>query len=210
MISWPSWQMHQRVWALAWPMMLSNITVPLVGLVDSAVVGHLDDPRHLGAVAVGATLFTSIYWAFGFLRMGTTGFVAQAVGRNDDQANRTLLFQGGIFATTLALLMLILQWPLLTLGLNLMGPEADVSSAANDYAFTRIYGAPAALINYVIIGWFVGNQNTRVPLYLLTLVNLVNLVLDLVFVWGFGWGAQGVAAATVIAEYTGLIAGILF
>lgn len=210
MINWPDRQMHRRVWSLAWPMMLSNITVPLVGLVDSAVVGHLDDPRHLGAVAIGATLFTSIYWAFGFLRMGTTGLVAQAVGRDDSAANRTLLFQGSMFALALALIMLLLQWPLLSIGLSLMGPEADVQGAATDYAFTRISGAPAALINYVIIGWFVGNQNTRVPLYLLTLINLVNLVLDLLFVWGFGWGAQGVAAATLIAEYTGLAAGIWF
>ncbi|HSG04261.1 MAG TPA: MATE family efflux transporter [Marinobacterium sp.] len=210
MINWPDRQMHRRVWTLAWPMMLSNITVPLVGLVDSAVVGHLEDPRHLGAVAVGATLFTSIYWAFGFLRMGTTGLVAQAVGRDDNRANRTLLLQGGIFALTLALLMLLLQWPLITLGLGLMGPEADVQSTSADYAFIRIYGAPAALINYVIIGWFVGNQNTRIPLYLLTLINLVNLLLDLLFVWGFGWGAQGVAIATLIAEYAGLAAGSMF
>lgn len=210
MINWPSRQMHRKVWALAWPMMLSNITVPLVGLVDSAVVGHLDDPRHLGAVAIGATLFTSIYWAFGFLRMGTTGLVAQAVGREDGDANRTLLAQGAIFALVLALIMVLLQWPLLTLGLHLMGPEADVAGSASGYAFIRIYGAPAALINYVIIGWFVGNQNTRVPLYLLTLINLVNLLLDLLFVLGFGWGAQGVAAATLVAEYSGLLAGLYF
>lgn len=210
MIEWPNRAMHRRVWALAWPMMLSNITVPLVGLVDSAVVGHLDDPRHLGAVAIGATLFTSIYWAFGFLRMGTTGLVAQAVGRGDGNANRTLLAQGAVFALILALAIVLLQWPLLTLGLKLMGPESDVLSSAADYAFTRIYGAPAALITYVIIGWFVGNQNTRVPLYLLTLVNLVNLLLDLLFVLGFGWGAEGVAAATLVAEYTGLVAGLLF
>jgi len=210
MINWPSRQMHRKVWALAWPMMLSNITVPLVGLVDSAVVGHLDDPRHLGAVAIGATLFTSIYWAFGFLRMGTTGLVAQAVGRKDGDANRTLLAQGAIFALVLALIMVLLQWPLLTLGLHLMGPEADVAGSASGYAFIRIYGAPAALINYVIIGWFVGNQNTRIPLYLLTLINLLNLLLDLLFVLGFGWGAQGVAAATLVAEYSGLFAGLYF
>ena len=209
-INWPSREMHSRVWALAWPMMLSNITVPLVGLVDSAVVGHLDDPRHLGAVAVGATLFTTIYWAFGFLRMGTTGLVAQAVGRNDGDRNRTLLAQGIIFALVLALAMVLLQWPLLNVGLQLMGAEAEVLDSASDYAYTRIYGAPAALINYVIIGWFVGNQNTRVPLYLLTLVNLVNLALDLLFVMGFGWGAQGVAAATLVAEYAGLVAGLYF
>lgn len=210
MINWPSRRMHRKVWALAWPMMLSNITVPLVGLVDSAVVGHLDDPRHLGAVAIGATLFTSIYWAFGFLRMGTTGLVAQAVGREDGDANRTLLAQGAIFALMLALTMVLLQWPLITLGLHLMGPEADVAGSASGYAFIRIYGAPAALINYVIIGWFVGNQNTRVPLYLLTLINLVNLLLDLLFVLGFDWGAQGVAAATLVAEYSGLLAGLYF
>src|SRR5210317_1436261 len=123
MISWPSWQMHQRVWALAWPMMLSNITVPLVGLVDSAVVGHLDDPKHLGAVAIGATLFTTIYWAFGFLRMGTTGLIAQAVGREDGSANRTFLAQATLIALGLGGLMWLAQIPILTFGLEWMGAE---------------------------------------------------------------------------------------
>ncbi len=199
--------MNRQVWALAWPMLLSNITVPLVGLVDSAVVGHLDDPKHLGAVAVGAMLFTTIYWAFGFLRMGTTGLVAKAFGRDNGAQNKTLFAQAGVLALILGLGMWLLQQPLLTLGLNWMGPEASVHSTAREYADIRIFGAPAALFNYVLIGWFVGNQNTRVPLILLTVINLINLVLDLIFVMGFGWGAGGVAAATICAEYSGSILG---
>lgn len=201
---------HRQVWALAWPLLLSNITVPLVGLVDSAVVGHLDDPKHLGAVAIGATLFTSIYWAFGFLRMGTTGLVAQAYGRDDLNRNRTLLAQASIFALLLALLLVVFQYPIIRLGLFLMGPESNLLPIADSYATIRIWGAPASLLNYVLIGWFVGNQNTRVPLIILTLINSINLTLDLIFVWGFGWGASGVAAATLVAEYSGLIAGCFF
>ncbi len=200
--------MNRQVWALAWPMLLSNITVPLVGLVDSAVVGHLDDPKHLGAVAVGAMLFTTIYWAFGFLRMGTTGLVAKAFGRDNGAQNKTLFAQAGVLALILGLGMWLLQQPLLTLGLNWMGPEASVHSTAREYSDIRIFGAPAALFNYVLIGWFVGNQNTRVPLILLTVINLINLVLDLIFVMGFGWGAGGVAAATICAEYSGSILGL--
>ncbi len=203
-------QRHHQIWSLAWPMLLSNISVPLVGLVDSAVVGHLDDPRHLAAVALGATLFTSIYWAFGFLRMGTTGLVAQAHGRDDADQNRTLLTQSQLFALILAFGLIILQYPIITTGLWLMGPDPNLLPLADSYATIRIWGAPAALLNYVLIGWFVGNQNTRIPLILLTLTNSVNLLLDLLFVWGFGWGASGVATATLIAEYTGLLVGLGF
>lgn len=208
MTVWRDWSMHQRVWALAWPMLLSNITVPLLGLVDSAVVGHLDDPKHLGAVAIGATLFTTVYWAFGFLRMGTTGLVARAVGRNNDSANRTLLAQASIIALSLGTLMWVIQVPMITLGLDWMGADPDVQVTARAYADIRIFGAPAALFNYVLVGWFVGNQNTRAPLIMMTAVNLINLVLDLVFVWGFHWGAEGVASATLIAEYSGVALGL--
>lgn len=209
MIQLNDWSMHQRVWALAWPMLLSNITVPLLGLVDSAVVGHLDDPKHLGAVAIGATLFTTIYWAFGFLRMGTTGLVAQAVGRQDGSANRTFLAQATLIALGLGSLMWLAQIPILTLGLEWMGADPDVHETARSYADIRIFGAPAALFNYVLVGWFVGNQDTRSPLIIMTVVNLINLVLDLLFVLGFGWGAEGVASATLIAEYAGVILGLV-
>lgn len=208
MIFWRDWSMHQRVWALAWPMLLSNITVPLLGLVDSAVVGNLDDPKHLGAVAIGATIFTTVYWAFGFLRMGTTGLVARAVGRQNGSANRTLLAQASIIALCLGAFMWAIQVPMLSLGLEWMGAEADVHETARGYADIRILGAPAALFNYVLVGWFVGNQDTRAPLIMMTVVNLINLILDLIFVWVFHWGAEGVAYATVIAEYAGVGLGL--
>lgn len=201
---------HQNIWQLAWPMILSNITVPLLGLVDTAVIGHLPDAHHLGAVAIGAMIFSIIYWAFGFLRMGTTGPTAQAFGKGDDQQNRLLLAQALIIAVFIGVSLIILQAPIIQLALYWMDAEPLVNDGAETYALIRIYGAPAVLCNYALLGWFVGNQNTRVPLLLLLIGNLSNMVLDVVAVYGFGMTTDGVALATVCAEYLTLIMGLYF
>ncbi len=207
---WPDRATHSRVWALAWPMMLSNITVPLLGLVDTAVIGHLPDPHHLGAVAVGSMIFSIIYWAFGFLRMGTTGMVAQASGREDGAAIRTLLGQSLVLGAVIGLAILLLRTPLTTLALQLMDPEPAVLASATEYTAIRALGAPAVLCNFALLGWFVGNQNTRIALILLTSTNLLNMLLDLLFVFGLGMAADGVALATVCAEYFSLLLGLWF
>ncbi len=194
----------QRVWSLAWPMMLSNITVPLLGLVDTAVIGHLPDSRHLGAGAVGSMMFTIIYWTFGFLRMGTTGLVAQACGRDDGDANRRFLAQSLMLAVVIGLLLWSLQVPLITTGLFLVQAAPDVTADAD----IRIYGAPAILCHYALIGWFIGNQNTRIPLILVITANLLNMLLDLVAVYGLNMHADGIAAATVFSEYFSLALGL--
>ncbi len=207
---WPDRATHRRVWSLAWPMMLSNITVPLLGLVDTAVIGHLPEPHHLGAVALGGMIFSILYWAFGFLRMGTTGMVAQAHGREDGDRLRTLLGQSLVLGACIGLLILLLRTPLTTQALQLMGPESDVLTEATRYTEIRAFGAPAVLCNFALLGWFVGMQNTRIALILLTSTNLLNMLLDLLFVFGLGMKADGVALATVLAEYFSLLLGLWF
>ncbi|MCI0510922.1 MATE family multidrug resistance protein [Chromohalobacter marismortui] len=197
-----------RIWPLAWPIILSNITVPLLGLVDTAVVGHLPDSRYMAAVTLGAMLFSFLYWGFGFLRMGTTGLTSQAVGREDDSDIRNLLGQALLLALGIGVLLILLAEPLIDIGLYLLdGSEAAMSLAAS-YAHIRILSAPAVMANYAILGWFLGQQNSRVTLAIMVLTNSVNIVLDLVFVMGLGMTSDGVAWATVIADYTALTAGL--
>jgi len=207
---WPERQTHRRVWALAWPMMLSNITVPLLGLVDTAVMGHLPEPHYLGAIAIGGMLFSILYWTFGFLRMGTTGLVAQSHGRDDGSAIRTYLAQSLVIGTLIGATIILLRSPLTEAALHLAGAAEDVTSQARLYAEIRAWSAPAVLCNFALLGWFVGNQNTRIPLLLLTMTNLVNILLNLLFVFGFGMRADGVALGTVCAEYFSLAVGLWF
>ncbi len=204
----PSAAQHREVWALAWPLMLSSITVPLLGLVDTAVIGHLPDGQHLAAVAIGAMIFSILYWAFGFLRMGTTGMTAQAFGEEDGTKNRRLLAQSLVMGSVIGLFILVLQTPIIELALQLMDAAPEVTAEARQYAQWRILGAPAVLCNYALLGWFVGNQNTRIPLLLLLVTNLSNMLLDIIAVYGLGMFADGIAAATVIAEYLSLALGL--
>jgi len=199
---------HRRVWALAAPMILSNISVPLVALVDSAVIGHLPHAHQLGAVAVGASLYTFLAWAMGFLRMGATGFAAQAAGRNDGAALRQILLQGLLLAMGLALLLALIALPFSHLALSWMQPSADLHELTLDFFHTRLFGLPAALASYALVGWFLGTQNARAPMAILLTTNLVNIALNLWFVLGLDWGVVGSARASVIAEWTGALLGL--
>lgn len=196
-----------RIWTLAWPIILSNITVPLLGLVDTAVVGHLPDSRYLAAVTLGATLFSFLYWGFGFLRMGTTGLVAQAIGREAHSEVRNLLGQSLIMAAVIGAFLIIFGSPLISLGLWLLDGSEAATPLAREYAEIRLWSAPAVLANYAILGWFLGQQNARVTLMILVLTNSVNIVLDLWFVVGLGMTSGGVALASVIADYSALTFG---
>lgn len=200
---------HQKVWALAAPMILSNLSVPLVALVDSSVIGHLPHAHQLGAVAVGGSLYTLLVWVMGFLRMGTTGFAAQAAGRNDGGALRQILLQGLLLALGFALLLGTLGVPLKGAALQLMQPSAELDDLTRDYFHTRLFGLPAALASYALIGWFLGTQNARAPLAILLTTNLINVVLDLWFVLGLDWGVAGAARASVIAEWSGALLGLV-
>ncbi|KRP58290.1 MATE family efflux transporter [Pseudomonas trivialis] len=199
---------HRRVWALAAPMILSNISVPLVALVDSMVIGHLPHAHQLGAVAVGATLYTFLAWAMGFLRMGATGFAAQAAGRNDGTALRQILLQGLLLALGLAMLLGTVGIPLSHLALEWMQPSAELGQLTREFFHARLFGLPAALASYALVGWFLGTQNARAPLAILLTTNLVNIALNLWFVLGLDWGVVGSARASVIAEWTGALLGL--
>ncbi|EXF46436.1 DNA-damage-inducible protein F [Pseudomonas sp. BAY1663] len=199
---------HRKVWALAAPMILSNLSVPLVALVDSSVIGHLPHAHQLAAVAVGGSLYTMLVWVMGFLRMGTTGFAAQAAGRDDGGALRQILLQGLVLALGFALLLGVLALALKGPALHLMQPSAELDALTRDYLHTRLLGLPAALASYALIGWFLGTQNARAPLAILLTTNLANVGLDLWFVLGLEWGVAGAARASVIAEWSGALLGL--
>ncbi len=173
------------------------------------MVGHLPQAFYLGAVAVGALIFNFLYWGFGFLRMGTTGFVAQAHGADDSDEIRAALARAIIVAAGVAAAVLVTQTLVIGAAMALIDASAEVESHARAYFAIRVWGAPAALANYVVLGWFLGLQNARAGLLLQVVINGVNIVLDLVFVVGLGMAVEGVALATIIAEYTGLALGAL-
>lgn len=191
-------------------MILSNISVPLLGMVDIGVTGHLENATYLGAVAIGSVVFSFLYASVNFLRMGTTGIAAQRYGANDFDGVRVALGQALIIALLIALGLLTFKLPLGTLSLNLLGPDAAVREHAETYFQIRIWSAPATLTSYVLIGWFIGLQNARVPLIIVLITNSINIILDLVFVVVLDWKVAGVAAASVIAEYGGVAVGLAF
>ncbi|BFM13843.1 MATE family efflux transporter [Maricurvus nonylphenolicus] len=199
---------HRRVWSLAWPMILSNISIPLLGLVDTAILGHLDSPVHLGAVALGASILSFVFWGFGFLRMGTTSLVAQAWGREDKLAVNTLFMQAALLALVLGLVLIVCKAPLISLTLELMDPPPEIAVGAAEYSHVRFLSAPAILFNLTLIGWFIGLQNTRAPLVMLVTTNLINIVLDAWFIIGLDMGSFGAALASAIAEACGSVIGI--
>jgi MATE family multidrug resistance protein len=202
--------MHGRVWRIAGPIVLSNMTVPLLGAVDTAVVGRLPDPANIGAVAVGAVIFNFLYWGLGFLRMGTSGLVAQAFGAGDRAALREWLGRALLLAAALSLLLLLLQWPAREIGFSLMQASPQVESLGRGYFDIRIWAAPATLANYVVLGWLLAVQRAKATFALQILMNGINIALDLLFVLAFGWGVAGVAVATVIAEYTAAAVGLAY
>ena len=198
------------IWRIAAPMMLSNISAPLLGMVDTGVTGHLESPVYLGAVAIGSTIFGFLYTGMNFLRMGTTGIAAQRYGANDNDGLRVSLGQAMIVSLLIALALIALQLPIGTLSMRLIGAGPDVESFALQYFSIRIWSAPGTLANFVLIGWFLGLQNARVPLLIFLTINMTNIVLDLFFVIVLGMKVGGVALASVIAEYAGLLVGLGF
>lgn len=202
------WQKQRQIALIALPMVLSNLCVPLLGLVDTAVVGHLPEPHYLGGVALGGSIISLLYFLLGFLRMSTTGLTAQAYGRGGDAATVPGLQQGIVLALLLSALLLLLQWPVITLSFYFSDASSAVLQQAEHYFSVRIWSAPATLINLVLMGWFLGRQNARAPMWLLLFGNAVNIALDLLFVLVLGWYTAGVAAASVIADYAALALGL--
>ncbi len=197
--------MNKRILGLAVPSIISNITVPLLGLVDVSIVGHLGSATYIGAIAVGGMLFSMIYWIFGFLRMGTSGLTAQAYGRRD-LAEVILLFVRSVgIAFGLALLLILLQYPILKVAFTLIDATPAIKELASLYFRICIWGAPAVLGLYSFAGWFVGMQNSRFPMYIAITQNVVNIAASLFFVFIWNRGVAGVAMGTLVAQYAGLL-----
>jgi len=200
--------LHKRIWLIAGPMILSNLTVPVLGLVDTAILGHLSYAHYLGAVALGAVIFDILFWAFGFLRMGTTGLTAQAYGAKDLEKTRLLLWQGMTLAIGIGLIIILLQKPLFALAFAYMAPGSEVENWARIYCDIRIWAAPASLAHYVIYGWLLSIGKTRSVLLLTVTANLINIALDYLLVMQFDMLTAGVAWGSLIAEYSLLIMGL--
>jgi len=202
----PYW--YRRVFLLAIPLILSNLTQPLLSTVDTILSGHLPGPAALGGVAVGGIFFNGIFWTFGFLRMATTGLVAQAHGAGDE--DQLLHHFGRAFLTALAIgaLILLLQGPIISGSLSLLGAGPDVRQNAQIYCGIRIWSAPASLANYTILGYLLGRQRARTALLLQAVINLVNVAVALTLVVGQHWGIAGIATATLTAEWAGCLLGL--
>ena len=196
------------MWRLAGPMIVSNISIAVLGLVDTAVIGHLDEAYYLGGIAIGAIIFDFIYWGMGFLRMSTTGLTAQVHGRNDNNACRTILAQSLITALLIAMILLIFQRHIADLVLWLVEGSTEATFYARTYFEWSIWGAPAVLSLLVMTGWFLGMQNARATLMVAVTVNIINVILDFVFVFGFEMDVRGVALASVISLYIGMVLAV--
>ncbi len=196
------------VLAIAIPMILSNATVPLVGIADTAVIGQLNDPALIGGVSLGATIFAMLFWAFGFLRMGTTGLTAQAAGAGEKGEVAANLYRALILAAGGGALLFLFHVPASIWILKLIGGSADVQTATADYFGIRIMSAPATLANYALLGWFIGLARANLAFLLQLFLNVVNIALAILFVLVLGKGVQGSALAAVCAEYAALAGGL--
>lgn len=201
---------HRRVLNIALPIMLSNATIPILGAVDTGVVGQLGDPVPIGAVGIGAIILSAIYWVFGFLRMGTVGMTSQALGAGDRAEADALLSRALLVGLTGGVLLILVQMPLFAGGFYLSPASEEVERLARDYMQIRVWSAPAAIALYGITGWLIAAERTRAVLVMQVWMNGLNIVLDLVFVLGLDWGVEGVAIATFLAEWSGLALGLWF
>ena len=201
---------HHEILRLALPSIISNITVPLLGLVDLTIVGHLGSEVYIGAIAVGTMIFNVLYWLLGFLRMGNSGMTSQAFGRRDEQAVRTILVRSLLIAIGMGVLFIVLQRPLCDVALWVMHPSAEIAAAAHTYFAICIWSAPAMLALYALNGWFVGLQTTKVPMFIALFQNVVNILLSLGFVIVMHMKIEGVAWGTMLAQWAGaLLAALL-
>ncbi len=200
---------HRQTWQLALPMIIANISTPVLGLVDTAMMGHLSSPLYLGAVAIGGMIFDFLFWGFGFLRMGTTGLTAQAFGQNNVPEIRAILWRALLISGLISFLILLSQKVIGQFGFFLIQSSPEIENLGLQYFDIRIWSAPATLSLYAISGWLLGLQNVKAPLAIVITTNLGNIALDLLFVVKFKWAVEGVALASVCAEYIGLVLAII-
>lgn len=197
--------MHKEILSLAIPSIVTNITVPLLGLVDVAIVGHMGDASYIGAIAVGTMMMNVICWLFGFLRMGTSGMTSQAYGRGDSKEAAAILFQAIALGAAIGILFVLFQPLLLRLFLFFMRPSDEIRAFASVYFHVCVFGLPAALVMYGLTGWFIGMQDTRTPMTVSIFQNIVNIMTSLLLVYVFGMKVEGVALGTLTAQYSGLL-----
>lgn len=195
----------KQVFKLALPSIISNITVPLLGIIDLTIVGHMGDVIYIGAIAIGTMIFNVLYWLFGFLRMGTSGMTSQALGRRDLTEAMRLLVRSLTISTAIAVIFIVFQLPIRWMALSIMQPTEQIAEQAAIYFSICIWGAPAMLGLYGLTGWFIGMQNTRTPMLVSIFQNIVNIVASVTFVFGFGMKIQGVALGTLTAQWTGFL-----
>lgn len=200
---------HREILRIALPSIVSNITVPLLGLIDVAIVGHLGAASYIGAIAVGGMLFNIIYWVFGFLRMGTGGMTSQAYGAGDATETARLLLRSVSVGLLVAVGLIVLQRPVAGVAFALIDTTAEVERLASLYFHICIWGAPAVLGLYSFSGWFIGMQNSRYPMFIAIAQNVVNIAVSLLLVYGFGMKIEGVAFGTLTAQYAGLLMAVL-
>ena len=196
--------MNKEILRIALPAIVANITIPLLGLLDTAIAGHLGNATIIGAIAVGSMLFNFIYWNFGFLRMGTSGMTAQAYGRKDLNESARLLQQSSALALAIALAIIVLQWPLQWLGFTVIGPSDDVLRLAHTYFYIVVWGAPPTLMMMSIKGWLLGMQDSKGAMYISVWVNVANIVASLLAVYVLRMGFVGIAVGTLLAQWLGL------
>ena len=202
--------MDRRILRLAVPSILANITTPLLALIDTAIAGHLGSERYLAAIAVGGVMFNMLYWFFSFLRAGTSGLSAQACGAGDPSASALVLGRSLVVALTAGALMILFQEGIFKMMVWFLEAKPPVSSLASVYFHLLIWGAPAVLGNYAMAGWFLGMQNSRMMLWVSLIINVVNIVTSLTLVYLLDMGIAGIAAGTLVAQWTGFGAGFLF
>lgn len=202
--------MNKQILHIALPSIISNITVPLLALVDTTIVGHLGSASYIAAIALGGMIFNMIYWLFNFLRMGTGGLTAQAYGANQHQATSYILLRSLTIAGGIALTLLLLQCPIFQVTFHFVTATAEVRSLASIYFNILIWGAPAMLALYSFTGWFLGMQNARIPMCIAITQNVVNIAVSTLLVFGCHLKIEGVALGTLISQYTALLLAVIF
>lgn len=201
--------MNKSILKLAIPNIISNITIPLLGLVDMILMGHLDSAIYIGAIALGGTIFSVLYSFFSFLRAGTTGFTAQSLGNNDNTETIYSLYRSVCIGIPIIILILSLQIPIAKISSLLLDGSNEVKELAITYFYVRIWAAPANILLYCLNGWFVGMQNTKIPMFIAILINVMNIIFSFILVIIFEQNVKGVALGTVIAQYSGLTLAVI-
>lgn len=201
---------NRAIFALALPAIVTNITTPLLGLMDVAIVGHLGSPAFIAAIAIGGNMFNMLYWLFGFLRMGTSGITSQAYGAADPKAQSATLARSLLIAFTAGLLLILLSGPLSTIILRFIDAQGVTREYALEYFRILVFGAPAVLSTYALTGWFVGMQNSKATMWMSFFIDIANIVISLIMVFGLKLQLRGVATGTLVAQWSGFVFGMVW